>query len=251
MKKLLIICASILPVLILVMSFLIVDKNGNNIKEAITVNGDNVAIKTVDYRSASPSNQLPFCSNTEDVFYKHKVSYGDNKLIIGMESASILLSENIDYQILKAPNGNTALLEEITCSNYSIPLITGGSFKLVLENVEPNDVYYLRVYKPSNLVSVLLDSLIKATTITMNSVYDHVLVLDQVGVDADNLIINANVTVNQLNSMPGVSGAIFTNETDYQFYIDNHPDEFSSPTTETELVNMINMVNASLTLSGI
>lgn len=245
MKKIISICAGILPFILLGMSFLIVEKNGNNVTNAILLDGEKVSIDTKKVNDITASGQLPFCNNREDIFFKHIASSKDNKLIISMESASIMFSENMDYQVLKAPNGNNNNLEEVTCSYYNIPLITGGSFTLEIENINPNDIYYLRIYKPKDLVSVLLKNLIKNTTITMNSVFEPALVYHQVGIEANNLVVKSNVTAFQLNALPNINNVNYALENAYQNYIDNHAGAFSLPATEKEIQNMVNVVNVT------
>ena len=79
-------------------------------------------------------------------------------------------------------------------------------------------------------------------------------ILEQIGAEADNPnITNSVVTVEEINGIEGVSGAILANETAYQDYIDNNPDLFSSPATVAEVNAMIAAVNneASSTTGGI
>ena len=69
-------------------------------------------------------------------------------------------------------------------------------------------------------------------------------ILGQIGAEADNPnITNSVVTVEEINGIEGVSGAIPANETAYQDYIDNNPDLFSSPATVEEVNAMIAAVN--------
>ena len=69
-------------------------------------------------------------------------------------------------------------------------------------------------------------------------------ILGQIGAEADNPnITNSVVTVEEINGIEGVSGAIPANETAYQDYIDNNPDLFSSPATVAEVNAMIAAVN--------
>ena len=71
-------------------------------------------------------------------------------------------------------------------------------------------------------------------------------ILEQIGAEADNPnITNSVVTVEEINGIEGVSGAILANETAYQDYIDNNPDMFSSPATVEEVNAMIEAVNAN------
>ena len=150
---------------------LLIAQNGDTINEAIDIDGVGVAVNVLDYNSATISGLMPACGATEDVFYKHDVSSGDNKVTIGMVSAAVSLLTNIDYQILMAPNGNLGSLQEVTCDSYTVLLVAGGSFEFVIENVNEADEYFLRVYKTSGLGGVLTD-LLNATSITMISEFD-------------------------------------------------------------------------------
>ena len=60
----------------------------------------------------------------------------------------------------------------------------------------------------------------------------------------DSTASSANLTASQLNAITGVSGAIVSNESGYQAYIDSNENRFSSPATVSEVLVMINSVNA-------
>ena len=151
-----------------------ISQNGNKIDEVIPIDGTGLGVNFLDYDSATPSNLSPLCANSEDVFYKHTISQGDNRLTIGMVSAGTTLFTEIDYQILKAPNGDTGNLIEVTCDKYEVLLIVGGSFQTIIKNVNSGDDYYLRVFKPSG-VGGFLNSLLNGTSVTMISDYDSTL----------------------------------------------------------------------------
>ncbi|MBN2869091.1 MAG: hypothetical protein JXK08_10490 [Flavobacteriaceae bacterium] len=122
-------------------------QNGNTINDAILIDGTLTTINLLNYDSATDSGLAPSCSSSEDVFYKHSLSSGDNKLTIGMASGGLtLLTTGIDYQILMAPSGDLGQLQEVACSSYNIVLLVGGSFEVIMDNVNENDVYYLRVF---------------------------------------------------------------------------------------------------------
>lgn len=150
-------------------------QNGNTINDAILIDGTLTTIDLLDYNSATDSGLAPSCSSSEDVFYKHTVSSGDNKLTIGMVSGGLaLLTTDIDYQILMAPSGDLGQLQEVACSSYNIVVLVGGSFEVIMDNVNNNDVYYLRVFKNSG-VGVDLSELLGGTSITMSSEFDPTL----------------------------------------------------------------------------
>lgn len=143
-------------------------QSGNTIEDAIPIDGLGVSLNLLDFNSLSPSGLEPFCKGSDDAFFMHTVSAGDDKFTIAMVSAAITLLTQVDFQLLKAPNGNLNDLEEITCDQYGVLLIVGGSYEQIIDNVVPGDVYYLRLYKPGGLGG-LLTSLINGTTISMVS----------------------------------------------------------------------------------
>lgn len=150
-------------------------QNGNSINDAISINGTLTSINVLNFDSATDSGLSPSCTNAEDVFYMHTVTSGKNKMTIGMASGGLtLLTVGIDYQILKAPSGDLGQLQVVSCSSYDVILLTGGSFQVILDNVNENDVYYLRVFKNSGL-GLDLSVLLGGTSITMFSEFDATL----------------------------------------------------------------------------
>ncbi|MBR9915250.1 MAG: T9SS type A sorting domain-containing protein [Algicola sp.] len=149
-------------------------QNGNTINDAIPVNGTNIALNVLDFDSASKSNLMPECDPFEDVFYQHTVQAGDNKVTIAMASAGVILLTEFDYQILVAPAGNIANIQELNCDAYVVPILASGDFEEVIDNVVPGDVYYLRVFRPQGLGG-LLSGLLSGTVITMTSEFDSTL----------------------------------------------------------------------------
>jgi len=99
------------------------------------------------------------------------------------------------------------------------------------------DTYPNRFSLPATVVEV-------QTMVTdVNSKTDEVVsFLGTIGEDADGGD-EVHPTAIQLNALEGVSGAISTNEEAYQEYINTHPNEFSSPATESEIQAMIVVVN--------
>jgi hypothetical protein len=168
MKKITFLIVSLLYV-----SF-IAAQSGDTINDAIAMDGSGIDLDLLDFNSATPSGLSPTCGSTEDVFYRHAVSSGDNKITIGMLSAGVSLLTSVEYQILLAPNGDTNNLQLVDCDSYAVLLVIGGSFELVIDNVNDTDVYYLRVYKTSGLGGVLTD-LLNGTSITMMSEFDPAL----------------------------------------------------------------------------
>jgi hypothetical protein len=72
-------------------------------------------------------------------------------------------------------------------------------------------------------------------------------VLAQIGLEGDNPdIVNSVVTIEQLNTITGLTSIVLANETAYQDYIDANPDDFSSPAILAEVQTMITAVNITL-----
>lgn len=166
-------------------------QSGNTIDDAIEINGTGVGLNVLDFNSATASSLTPVCSSSNDVFYKHSVSTGDNKFTVGMVSAAITLLTDIEFQLFKAPLGDMGDLEEITCDDYSVLLIVGGSFEQVIEDVNEGDEFYLRVYRPTGLGG-LLTSLLNGTTITMVSSFDSTLSIGTVNRPNFKVVVNNN-----------------------------------------------------------
>ncbi|RSK38217.1 T9SS type A sorting domain-containing protein [Mangrovimonas spongiae] len=186
-------------------------QSGNTIEDAIVIDGAGVDLNVLDFNSATSSALTPACGTSADVFYKHDISNGDNKITIGMATLGLSLGSQIDFQILKAVNGDTNNLEEISCSFYDVIILVGGSFEVVIDDVNPNDDYYLRVYIPSGTLSFLTD-LLNLTTMTMYSEFDATLSLNQenytkfkmvVGKNSVQLINNKSYTSYQLYDLSG------------------------------------------------
>jgi hypothetical protein len=166
-------------------------QTGNLLSEAIPINGSNVNVNILNFTSASASSTPFSCSGlfNQDVYYKHVINPGANKLTIGMFSLGLTVFSKFDYQILKAPGGDLSNLEEVSCDHYDVVVLVGGSFELILDDFEVNDQFYLRVNTPQGLLASLLSSLLSTTTITMYSEFDATLSVASQDVN-DHKIIN-------------------------------------------------------------
>uniref|UniRef100_UPI00404AC9A5 T9SS type A sorting domain-containing protein n=1 Tax=Gelidibacter sp. TaxID=2018083 RepID=UPI00404AC9A5 len=183
---------STLLLMVALMSFTFINaQSGNTINDAIEINGTGVGLNVLDFNSASASGLMPACGSSDDVFYKHTVSTGDNKFTVGMVSAAITLLTNIEFQLFKAPLGDMGNLEEVTCDDYTVLLVVGGSFEQVIEDVNEGDEFYLRVYRPTGLGG-LLTSLLNGTSITMVSEFDSTLSIGNVTQTNFKVVVNDN-----------------------------------------------------------
>lgn len=175
----------------LVFSIIVSAQDGNTIATAITVDGTDVDVNVLNFNSATESGMAPSCISSEDVYYKHVANEGDNKITIGMTSAAIALVTSINYQILVAPENDMSQLQELECDAYTVLLIVGGSFQYVIEDVEAQNTYFLRVYKTTSLGGSLTD-LLNGTTITMESDYDSTLSTDDLEENTPDIIVSTN-----------------------------------------------------------
>lgn|SRR5690606_3585040 len=183
---------STLLLMVALMNFILINaQSGNTIDNAIEIDGTGVGLNILDFNSATASGLMPECNSLDDVYYKHTVSAGDNRLTVGMISAAITLFTTIDFQILKAPLGDKGNLQEVTCDDYSVFIIVGGSFEQVIENVNEGDEFYLRVFRPSGLGG-LLTSLLNGTSITMVSTFDSSLSSQEVNQSNFKMVVNDN-----------------------------------------------------------
>jgi trimeric autotransporter adhesin len=84
----------------------------------------------------------------------------------------------------------------------------------------------------------------------INAVNANQTLLANIGTDADNgnNTLTAAVVAADYNALPGVSGAITTNNSAYLAYIAANPNLFAAPATVAEVQEMINAVNASATV---
>ncbi|MFC7445334.1 T9SS type A sorting domain-containing protein [Mesoflavibacter profundi] len=149
-------------------------QSGDTINDAIEVDGTLTNVDVLDYNSASNSGLVPACISAEDVFYKHTVNVGNNKMTIGMASAGLALVTDVEYQIFLAPEGDIGQLQELDCDAYTVFVLVGGSFQFVIDDIGTANTYYLRVYKNSDS-GINLSSLLGSTSITMDSEFDPTL----------------------------------------------------------------------------
>ncbi|WP_370225461.1 T9SS type A sorting domain-containing protein [Mesoflavibacter sp.] len=155
----------------------LIGQNGDTINDAIPIDGTMASIDILNYNSASNSGLAPACISADDVFYKHTVNVGDNKMTIGMASAGLAVITDVEYQIFKAPQGDIGQLQELDCNAYTVFVLVGGSFQFVIDDTGTSNTYYLRVYKNSDS-GINLSSLLGGTSITMKSEFDATLSTD-------------------------------------------------------------------------
>ena len=138
------------------------------------------------------------CNTTEgDIFYSHDLSTGDNKITIGLTT---LPNSNyptsgiiVNYQIIRAIDGDINDLEEVLCSTYSITRAGGGSFTYMSSTaLLDTDDYYLRVYAPGGLSGPDLGQLVAQTDITMTSEFDATLSSPEISVNGFSYKVTSN-----------------------------------------------------------
>ncbi|SFD33921.1 T9SS type A sorting domain-containing protein [Algibacter pectinivorans] len=160
----------------------IVAQNGDEITDAVLCpDATPIIAEHVSDATTASSTSAPECvSGGIDAFYYNTISSGDNKITVSMET-NYGVDTTIHYQILRAPAGDIMSLQEVICSSFDVvvglpPLTPGGSFSNeIITNVNANDVFYLRVYKPTGLAAPAIEALFNATTVEMTSVEDATL----------------------------------------------------------------------------
>ena len=165
-------------------------QEGNTIGEAILTDGIDIPLNILNFNTATVSGEPASCGDIteEDVFYMHPISPSINKLAIELKTSLIALSTSFEYQILLAPNGDTGNLQEIECDTYSVSILGGGNLQKEVINVTPNDAYYFRIRKRSDLLGIELTTLINSTTITMDSSFDPSLSVENLNIDQIKII---------------------------------------------------------------
>lgn len=168
-------------------------QSGNTINDPIPLDGNSITADLLNLGPANNSGLLPQCKVSADIFFKHTVSAGDNKFVYGMGTLSVAAtSGTVNYQLFKAPNGDISNLEEITCDNYNIIALVGGSFEDMIEYVIPGDDYYFRLFKPTGIAGPLLVDLADISTVYMLSSYDSTLSVGTVGQNAFKVVVRNN-----------------------------------------------------------
>ncbi|WP_047545965.1 T9SS type A sorting domain-containing protein [Psychroserpens sp. Hel_I_66] len=185
-------------------------QTGDTLSEAILCDGINAEIDVLAFDSASNSMQEPTCVSSEDIFYKHTVSSGENKVTIGMASLGVIVAVQMNYQILLAPGGDTSNLQDVSCDSYNIPILAGGSFEQIISDVNPGDVYYLRAYVPSGLGS-LLTGLLSSTLVTMVSEFDSTLSTPSIEEESLSYVVNKE-SIKLLNNQEPLRYQIYSLE---------------------------------------
>ncbi|MFY0714718.1 T9SS type A sorting domain-containing protein [Seonamhaeicola sp. NFXS20] len=184
-------------------------QSGNTIADAISLDGVTTDLNVLSSVTVTASGLTPACGSTEDVFYKHIPTSGDNKITIGMLSGAIgAVAATVDYQVLRANNGDINDLTPITCDSYGVVLGVGGEFELVINNIIDTDVYYIRIYKMSGL-GALLSGLLNGTTVSMVSVFDASLSNEDIASNKIKIVTKDN-TIEVLNNISKYS--------DYEIY---------------------------------
>ena len=173
-------------------------QSGNTILDPINVDGVNVSVNVLNYQNSTASGMTPSClGNNEDVYYRHIPSEGDTVVRIAMATAGLSFISTMEYQILKAPNGDINNIQQLNCDAYTTILLVGGSFEFLLTgNVSNTDEYYLRVFKPNSGVN--LTTVLNNTLISMTSA--NTLSAEEANKDADMKIFVKDNYLNILNN---------------------------------------------------
>jgi len=151
---------------------------------------------------------------------------------IGQFAVQIIIDEN---------NGNSSYLP--LDGNYTFS--DGTAYSRL--NTQPNQSFistngtnWNDLDESSNSVAIKVFAKSTSSTEENNR---SVELLNLIGEDANGSSSDNNFTANDYNEIDGVTGAVSENENAYQEYINNHPEEFTSPATADEVQAMIDTVN--------
>ncbi|WP_242206186.1 T9SS type A sorting domain-containing protein [Aestuariivivens insulae] len=193
--------------LIALLSTSIILAQGDTIGDPITIVGTGIPIidETI-FNSLTDSELSPSCGDASaDVFYKHDVIPGANKVTVGMTTSGLTFLSSFDYQIIRAINGDINNREEILCSSYNILIGINSGFTEDIINVDSNDDYYLRIRKP--LVGSLT-SILEETVIDFVSEYDPTLSVNSQSLDSFRMVVKEN-TIELINNNAFTDYAIY------------------------------------------
>ena len=182
-------------------------QTGNTLGDAISLDGSISDLSILGLGTTTNSGLTPSCVATDDVFYKHIPSTGDNKITIGMVSVGLSIGATVNYQIIKAINGDINDLEFSACGSYNVTVL-GGSFEEVIDNISDTDVYYIRIYQVSGLGAILSD-LLSGTSVSMISVFDESLSTNSASLDKIKFVTKKNSIQILNNSLEQTSYQIF------------------------------------------
>ncbi|OIQ15631.1 T9SS type A sorting domain-containing protein [Lacinutrix sp. MedPE-SW] len=148
---------------------------------------DNTSITLTNaFNGLTPSLQQPYCfgdnlNQKTDLFYFNTIDPNHDSITINLDS-QIGVVARIYFQILRAAGGSSGTLTEVLCSFYDINVVpVGGSATIEIPSgalpngiVNNNDVYYLRIFTPTDQLGVDLDqttvdAILSNTTISMTS----------------------------------------------------------------------------------
>lgn len=184
----------------------IVYAQGDDVTTATEIEGTALDLNILSYSNYSnsdlssqdPSLSGMECRDTRDFFFKNTVGSGDDNVFIALSTTGTGVLTTMYYQVLKAPSGDLLQLEEVDCDNYTV-LVAGGNFELIIDsNINPGDVFYVRVFEPSGVLPDLL-AILDASTITMQSSASATLSTPEV--ESEKLtIINSNNQLRLVNN---------------------------------------------------
>ena len=210
-------------------------QTGDSLAMAVEcTDGNPVSATHVPNSTATDIPGLNCIPGGEDAFYFNTISPGttqDNKITISMETDFGVVT-SIDYQILRAPGNDVSNMVEVVCDSYAVTLGVSpvtppeGFTNVITSNVNSGDVFYLRVYKPTDISGTTLSSLFAATDITMTSEYDATLSVTEHKRDESTIIVNQDEIqiLNNLNfkdyKVYSITGKLLSNFNKNQ-YIEN------------------------------
>ncbi|WP_055446187.1 T9SS type A sorting domain-containing protein [Lacinutrix mariniflava] len=178
--------SKLLTLLLLLSTSFALAQAGNTLAEAIEITDNNTITLTDAFTGLDGSGMSPHCfGNTldpkKDLFYFNTIDATHNRINFSMDS-QVGVVARIYFQISRAIGGDTNNVVEVVCSFYDINVVPlGGSMSIELPNatypsgiVNSTDVYYLRIFSPTDQLGVDLDqttvdAILSNTTVNITS----------------------------------------------------------------------------------
>ncbi|RAJ17206.1 T9SS type A sorting domain-containing protein [Olleya aquimaris] len=190
-------------------SLFVFSQSGNTLPEAINTVDNNQNSLASAFNGLNASSLTPYCFGSGldpkiDLFYKNTIET-DHDIITFNMTSQIGVIARIYFQISRAIGGDENNLVEVVCDYYDINTVPlGGSMDIELPSitytngiVNPNDVYFIRIFRPTDQVGVDLDqttvdAILSNTTLNMNSFDSSTLSLTSYNIDTLNSIVTEN-----------------------------------------------------------
>ena len=197
-----------------------------------------------------PANEAEYqAAINSETGFSNPPTVAEVQAIIDAVNAAVTASNNVLTQIGNEGDDPDTVNSVVTVAQLQtiIPEVTGlvaGNETEYQDYIDENPNLFSSPATQAE-VQAMVDAVNTTVTNSNN-------VLTQIGNEGDDPdSVNSVVTVAQLQTIiPEVTGLVASNETEYQDYIDENPELFSSPATQAEVQAMVDAVNATLNTSN-